>query len=90
MEVSPTGSAAKDGRIQAGDELISVSALVFNRTEDYGGVDVRMGRQKIRLMCKGETLDAVVAAIGTHPASELVVCDIQKCRPLTPEQRGLA
>lgn len=36
VDVLPSGSAAKDGRIVAGDELISTSALVFSRTEDYG------------------------------------------------------
>ena len=39
------------------------------------------GRLKVRLLCRGETLDTITAAIGTHPASELVTLDVQTCGP---------
>jgi len=65
------------------------------------GVAVKKGMSRVRLMCFGETLDTITAAIGTHPvragrrqrsasthsmqASELVTIDIQKCEPLVKQ-----
>ena len=57
VEVLPDGSAAKDGRIEAGDQLIATSAIVYASEEDYGGVSVKKGMSMVRLLCKGESFD---------------------------------
>ena len=57
VEVMPDGSAAKDGRIAPGDQLIATSAIVYQSEEDYGGVSVKKGMQMVRLLCKGESFD---------------------------------
>ena len=57
VEVAPDGSAAKDGRIAVGDQLIATSAIVYQSEEDYGGVSVKKGIQMVRLLCKGESFD---------------------------------
>lgn len=66
------GSAARDGRVAVGDQLIATSAIVFEREEDYGGVSVKKGMTMVRLLCKGETFDTVMRAIGTHPGTQPV------------------
>lgn len=82
VEVLPEGNAAKDGRVEVGDELISTSAIVYDTERDYGGVVVKGGQRTVRLVCKNEKFDTVLAAISTHPAHIEVILDIQKCRPL--------
>lgn len=82
VEVLPEGNAAKDGRVEVGDELISTSAVVYTTERDYGGVAVKGGQRMVRLVCKTEKFDTVLAAISTHPAHIAVTLDIQKCRPL--------
>jgi hypothetical protein len=57
VEVLPDGSAAKDGRIQAGDQLIATSAVIYTSEDDYGGVTVKTGQQRVRLLVKGEKFD---------------------------------
>jgi hypothetical protein len=57
VEVMPDGSAAKDGRICAGDQLIATSAVVYTSEDDYGGVTVKTGQQRVRLLVKGEKFD---------------------------------
>jgi hypothetical protein len=57
VEVLPDCSAAKDGRIAVGDQLIATSAIVYAKTEDYGGVSVKKGMQMVRLLVKGEKFD---------------------------------
>jgi len=105
VEVLPDGSAAKDGRIAVGDQLIATSAIVYTAEEDYGGVSVKKGMSMVRLLCKGESFDTgerpsgavllrstthslraavceVLRAIGTHPGTQPVTLDIQKCKSL--------
>jgi len=89
-QVLPEGSAAKDGRITVGDELIATSAIVYTREDIYGGVAVKGGQQRVRLQVKGERFETVMSALGTHPGHMAVTLDIQKCRPLTPAERGLS
>ena len=62
VEVLPEGSAAREGRIAAGDQLIATSAIVYSAEEDYGGVAVKKGEQKVRLMVKGESFDTGAGA----------------------------
>jgi len=57
VEVLPTGSAAKDGRVDVGDELIATSALIYTSESTYGGVAVKGGQKIVRLLCKTETFD---------------------------------
>jgi hypothetical protein len=57
VEVLPEGNAAKDGRIEAGDEVISTSAVVYDTERDYGGVAVKGGQRTVRLVCKSEKFD---------------------------------
>eukprot|EP00899_Mesostigma_viride_P015905 jgi/Mesvir1/24315/Mv11001-RA.1 len=82
--VAPGGNADKDGTIQAGDQLIATSAIVFTRENTYGIVNVRSGEQVIRLLCLGESFKTVMAAIGTHPANKKVTLEFQKCDPNRP------
>lgn len=60
--------------------------MVYNKMEDYGGVTVRKGQERVRMLVKGETFDTVMAAISSHPGTAKVTLELQKCKPLTPEQ----
>ena len=79
VDVRPGGAADRDGRIKVGDEVISTSAVVYTESEQYGGVTVRKGMQKVRMRVFGETFDTVITAISTHPGTLPVTLDIQKC-----------
>lgn len=63
--------------------------VVYNTLEDYGGVTVRKGQERVRLLVKGEKFDTVMAAIGSHPGSWDVTLELQKCKPLTAAQEQL-
>jgi C-terminal processing protease CtpA/Prc len=62
VEVVPEGSAAKDGRIEVGDQLISTSAIVYTSEDDYGGVSVKTGQKMVRLLVRGEKFDTGACA----------------------------
>ncbi len=62
VEVLPDGAAARDGRIQVGDELIATSAVVYTTESDYGGVAVKGGQKNVRVVCKGEKFDTGASA----------------------------
>eukprot|EP00897_Mesotaenium_endlicherianum_P008561 jgi/Mesen1/7733/ME000407S06965 len=81
-EVSSGGNAEKTGLIGVGDQLIATSAVVYNDSDDYGGVTVRKGMQLVRLNVRGESFNTVMAAIGTHPAYLKVNIELQKCQPV--------
>lgn len=81
-EVLEGGNAYKSGLIEAGDQLIATSAVVYGSEEDYQGVMVRKGMQIVRLNVRGERFETVMAAIGTHPAYIKVAMEFQKCKPL--------
>lgn len=66
VEVLPDCSAAKDGRIAVGDQLIATSAIVYATTEDYGGVSVKKGMQMVRLLVKGEKFDTGACVAGAR------------------------
>ena len=78
-EVIEDGNAAKTGLVNAGDQLLFVSAVVFNKTNDYGGVQVKAGEETIKFMTRGEKFDTVMAAIGTNPSQRPVTLGFQKC-----------
>jgi len=72
-------NAAKAGLINVGDQLLTTSAMVFNSTQDYGGVRVRKGEETIRFATRGEDFKTVMAAISSVPSQRLVVLEFQKC-----------
>lgn len=73
------GNSEKTGLVNVGDQLLAVSAVVFNKTNDYGGVQVKAGEETIKFMTRGEKFDTVMAAIGTNPSQRLVTLWFQKC-----------
>ena len=78
-EVIEDGNSAKTGLVNVGDQLLYVSAVVFNKTNDYGGVQVKAGEETIKFMTRGEKFDTVMTAIGTNPSQRLVTLGFQKC-----------
>lgn len=62
-----------------GDQLLATSAMVFNSTEEYGGVSVKKGEETIMFQTMGEDFNTVMAAIGTVPSQRLVTLKFQKC-----------
>ena len=53
--------------------------MVFNSTQDYGGVSVKKGEETIRFATRGEDFKTVMAAIGTVPSQRPVTLEFQKC-----------
>ena len=78
-EIVEGGNADKSGLVSVGDELIATSGVVFNSTQDYGGVSVKKGEETIRFATRGEDFKTVMAAIGTVPSQRLVTLEFQKC-----------
>ncbi len=37
VEIRGDGSAARDGQVRVGDQLIAVSGIVYGKEADYGG-----------------------------------------------------
>jgi hypothetical protein len=79
LHPAANGNAFKSGLVNVGDKLLAVSAVVFNKTTEYGEVNVRSGEETIKFMTKGERFDTVMAAIQTNPSQRLVTLDLQKC-----------
>jgi predicted metalloprotease with PDZ domain len=77
-ELSPDGAAQRAG-VGIGDQLIAVSGVVYDRTEEYGEVQVRKGQQRVRLSARGETLKTIGAAITSHPGAWDVTLEFQRC-----------
>ena len=77
-EIVEGGNADKSGLVSVGDELIATSGVVFNSTQDYGGVSVKKGEETIRFATRGEDFKTVMAAIGTVPSQRLVTLEFQK------------
>ncbi|CAI5518990.1 unnamed protein product [Closterium sp. Naga37s-1] len=67
-EVAQGGNAEATGLVDAGDQLIATSAIVFDDSDSYGGVVVKKGMRIVRFNVRGEKFDTVMAAIGTHPS----------------------
>lgn len=78
-EIVEDGNASKTGLVDVGDQLLAVSAVVFNKTIDYGGIGVKAGEETIKFMTRGEKFDTVMAAIGSNPSQRLVTLYFQKC-----------
>jgi len=76
--VAPEGAAEKAG-VGAGDQLIAVSGIVYDRVEAYGEVKVSKGQSRIRLAARGETLKTLAAAIASHPGNWEVALELQRC-----------
>ncbi|KAI8473958.1 MAG: hypothetical protein J3K34DRAFT_409080 [Monoraphidium minutum] len=81
VSITPDSNAFKTGQMTVGDQLISTSGVTYNRTEDYGGVNVRMGQQVVTLNCTSESFKTVSAAIGSHPSGMAVRLTFQRCDP---------
>ena len=78
-EILEDSNAARAGLINVGDQLLATSAMVFNSSQDYGGVSVKKGEETIRFATRGEDFKTVMAAIGTVPSQRLVTLEFQKC-----------
>ena len=65
-EVIQGGNADKSGVVDAGDQLIATSAIVYGSEEDYQGVMVRKGMQKVRLNVRGERFETVLCSPWLH------------------------
>ena len=78
-EVSPEGSCAEEVRV--GDELVQTSGVVYTSSEDYGGVQVKKGQEKVMMGTRGESFNTVMAAIGSHPGHEPVVLEFLRGPP---------
>ena len=78
-EILEDSNAARAGLINVGDQLLATSAMVFNSTQDYGGVSVKKGEETIRFATRGEDFKTVMAAIGTVPSQRPVTLEFQKC-----------
>ena len=78
-EIVEGGNADKSGLVSVGDELIATSGVVFNSTQDYGGVSVKSGEETVRLAVRGEKLDTIMAAIASNPSQRTVTLEFQKC-----------
>lgn len=78
-EILSGGNAERTGLIQLGDVLIATSGNVKTTERYYGEVRVQGGEKRVRILCKGETFDTVMAAIGSHLASDLVSLEFQRC-----------
>jgi len=78
-EVLPGGNAERIGLIQVGDIVIATSGNVKTTEQYYGDVRVQGGEKRVRILCKGESFDTVMAAIGSHLASDLVSLEFQRC-----------
>ncbi|GIL77024.1 hypothetical protein Vretifemale_6539, partial [Volvox reticuliferus] len=81
VEVKPEGSAARDGRVKVGDQLIATSGVIYTTESDYGGATVKGGQQVVRLRVQGEAFKTVSAAIGSHPGHMAVTLEFQRCDP---------
>ena len=79
-EVDSEGRCAEEVRV--GDELVQTSGVVYTNSEDYGGVQVKKGREKVMMPTRGETFNTVMAAIGSHPGHETVVLEFLRPDPL--------
>eukprot|EP00198_Chlamydomonas_reinhardtii_P006418 XP_001695754.1 predicted protein [Chlamydomonas reinhardtii] len=79
VEVKAGGSAALDGRIKMGDQLIATSGVIYTSESDYGGATVKGGQKLVRLRVQGETFKTVSAAIGSHPGHIPVTLEFQRC-----------
>ena len=78
-EIVEGGNADKSGLVSVGDELIATSGVVFNSTQDYGGVSVKSGEETVRLAVRGEKFDTIMAAIASNPSQRTVTLEFQKC-----------
>lgn len=78
VEVKPDGSAAAEGQVQVGDQLVATSGVVYKKELDYGGAKVKGGQEIIRLSVQGETFKTVSAAIGSHPGHIPVTLELQR------------
>ncbi|GIL58643.1 hypothetical protein Vafri_13647 [Volvox africanus] len=81
VEIKRDGSAARDGRVKVGDQLIATSGVIYTTESDYGGATVKGGQQVVRLRVQGEAFKTVSAAIGSHPGHMAVTLDFQRCDP---------
>lgn len=71
-EVIEGGNAYKSGLVDAGDQLIATSAIVYSSEDEYQGVVVRKGMQKVRLNVRGERFETVCPS--HHTRSHCTVC----------------
>ncbi|KAK9806074.1 hypothetical protein WJX72_000187 [[Myrmecia] bisecta] len=80
-EVQVGGNAERDGQISAGDELLATSGITHTREMQYQDNIVKTGETVVRLTCRGENFNTVMAAIGSHQAHQKVTLEFQRCDP---------
>eukprot|EP00877_Chromochloris_zofingiensis_P012017 jgi/Chrzof1/7069/Cz02g09180.t1 len=79
VEISPDGTAAKAGVVSVGDQLVATSGVTYNKVTDYGGAQVKMGQEVVRLNALSESFKTVSAAIRSHPGHIPVTLEFQRC-----------
>lgn len=82
VEIKADGSAARDGSVSLGDQLVATSGVVYTSETEYNGAMVKGGQQLVRMLVLGETFKTVAAAIGSHPGHMPVTLEFQRCEPL--------
>lgn len=78
-DVVEGGNAERSGEITVGDTLIATSGYTRTAQQVYGETVVYGGETVVRLLCRGESFDTVMAAIGSHPAHIPVTLELQRC-----------
>lgn len=75
-EVADEGRAK--GLLLEGDVLISCSAMTRTKTQDYGGVTVQTGEERVVFSTAGEKFDTVLAAISSNPSNEDIKLEFER------------
>lgn len=78
-EIPAGGNAARLPEISVGDELVATSGYTRTTEQMYGETIVRGGEKLVRLYCRGERFETIMASIGSHPAHVPVTLEFQKC-----------
>ena len=78
-EIVPGGNADNNGLISVGDLLIATSGFTRTTEQMYGEISVKGGEQMVRIVCRGESFDTVLAAISSIPGNFQVKLEFQQC-----------
>ena len=81
-EVVPGGNASRlqgDLAIGVGDILISVTGITTTTAQVYGETTVRGGETRVVVNTRGQSFDAIMAAIGSNKAGMDIKLEFQRC-----------
>lgn len=79
-ELPPGGKASHLEGVEVGDELTGTSAVVYDHQDDYGLLKVPKGMKTVWVPTRGETFNAIMAAIESNPPTAKVTLELQKCK----------